>query len=72
MILIEPSANSLDVSETFLIENESTTTFQDPVKGSIQFYLPEAAGGKVERDHQFSGRHADPAGSRKDQREGCV
>jgi hypothetical protein len=47
MILIEPSANSLDVSETFLIENESTTTFLDPAKGSIQFYLPEAAGGKV-------------------------
>jgi hypothetical protein len=47
MILIEPSANSLDVSETFLIENESTTTFLDPAKGSIQFYLPEAANGKV-------------------------
>jgi hypothetical protein len=47
MILIEPSAASLDISETFLIENESTTTFQDPAKGSVQFYLPEAAGGKV-------------------------
>jgi hypothetical protein len=47
MILIEPNANSLDISETFLIENETTTTFQDPAKGSIQFYLPEAADGKV-------------------------
>jgi hypothetical protein len=47
MILIEPNANSLDISETFLIENESTTTFQDPAKGSVQFYLPEAANGKV-------------------------
>ena len=47
MILIEPSAKSLDISETFLIENESTTTYQDPQKGSIQFYLPEAADGKV-------------------------
>ena len=34
-------------SETFLIENETTTTFQDPAKGSVQFYLPEAADGKV-------------------------
>jgi hypothetical protein len=47
MILIEPGANSLEVSETFLMENETTTTFQDPVNGSAQFYLPEAAGGKV-------------------------
>jgi len=47
MILIEPGTNSLEVSETFLIENETTTTFQDSVKGSVQFYLPEAAGGKV-------------------------
>jgi hypothetical protein len=47
MILIEPSPASLDISETFLVENESTTTFQDPVKGSVQFYLPEAAGGKA-------------------------
>lgn len=47
MILIEPSAAALDISETFLIENETTTTFQDPVKGSIQFYLPDAAEGKA-------------------------
>jgi hypothetical protein len=47
MILIEPSATALDISETFLVENESTTTFQDPVNGSVQFYLPEAAGGKA-------------------------
>jgi hypothetical protein len=47
MILIEPSATSLDISETFLIENESTTTFQDPAKGSVQFYLPDSAGGNV-------------------------
>jgi len=47
MILIEPSATALDISETFLVENESTTTFQDPANGSVQFYLPEAAGGKA-------------------------
>ncbi len=47
MILIEPGAASLDISETFLIENESSTTFQDPANGSIRFYLPDAAEGKV-------------------------
>ncbi len=47
MILIEPSAASLDVSETFLVENETTTTFQDAKNGSVQFYLPKAADGKA-------------------------
>jgi hypothetical protein len=47
MILIEPGTSALDISETFLVENESTTTFQDPVNGSVQFYLPDAAGGKA-------------------------
>lgn len=47
MILIEPNANSLDVSETFLVENQTNTTYQDPANGSVQFYLPEAADGKA-------------------------
>jgi hypothetical protein len=47
IVLIEPTAKSLDISETFMIENESATTYQDPAKGSVQFYLPEAADGKV-------------------------
>ena len=47
MILIEPTAASLDIAETFLVENETATTFLDPAKGSVQFYLPEAAGGKA-------------------------
>ncbi len=48
MILVEPSEKSLDIAETFLLQNQTTTTFQDPVKGSVQFYLPEAADGKVQ------------------------
>ncbi len=47
MILIEPSAAKIDVSETFLLENESNSTYLDPAKGSVEFYLPEAADGKV-------------------------
>jgi hypothetical protein len=47
MILVEPNANSLNIGETFLIENETTMTYQDNAKGSVQFYLPEAAAGKV-------------------------
>jgi len=48
MVLIEPSAQSLEIAETFIMENDTATTFQDPAKGSVQFYLPETAGGKAE------------------------
>jgi hypothetical protein len=48
LILIEPSASALEVSETFLIRNESTTTFQDSSNGTAQFYPPKAAGDKVQ------------------------
>ncbi|MCU1340130.1 MAG: hypothetical protein JWO19_5711 [Bryobacterales bacterium] len=48
LILIEPTASALEVSETFLIRNESTTTFQDSSNGTAQFYPPKAAGDKVQ------------------------
>lgn len=48
MVLLEPTADALLVSETFLVDNKSKLTYQDPVKGSLQFYLPAAAGGKAQ------------------------
>jgi hypothetical protein len=47
LIMIEPSASALDISETFLIRNDSTTTFEDSSKGTAQFYPPKAAGDSV-------------------------
>jgi hypothetical protein len=46
MILLEPTAENVRVSETFLFDNKSNTTFSDPAKGSAQFYLPKNAEGK--------------------------
>lgn len=46
MILFEPSAENIRVSETFLFDNKTATTFNDPAKGSAQFYLPKNAEGK--------------------------
>jgi hypothetical protein len=43
LIVLQPSADKLQVSETFLIQNDSNTTYQDPARGAIQFYLPKAA-----------------------------
>jgi hypothetical protein len=48
LIMIEPSPTSLEISETFLIRNESTTTFQDSANGTAQFYPPKTAGDKVQ------------------------
>jgi len=48
LIMIEPSASALEISETFLIRNASTTTFQDVANGTAQFYPPKSAGDKVQ------------------------
>jgi hypothetical protein len=46
MVLIEPGAQALEIAETFIMQNDTATTFQNPATGSVQFYLPESAGGK--------------------------
>jgi hypothetical protein len=46
MVLLEPGTGDVGVSETVVFHNDGKTTFFDP-KGSFRFYLPPAAGGKV-------------------------
>ena len=48
MILIEPGPANLAISETFLCENQTQQTYSDPSKGSVQFYVPDAARGKIQ------------------------
>jgi hypothetical protein len=48
MVLIEPGASALQITEAVMSQNDTQTTFQDPANGSIQFYLPETAEGKVQ------------------------
>jgi hypothetical protein len=48
MLVIEPSANTVNVSETFLAQNQTNQTFLDNARGSIQFFVPEAARDKVQ------------------------
>ncbi len=47
MMLIEPSASSIAISENVIVENESTTTYNNPSVGSLRFFLPPAANGQV-------------------------
>ena len=46
MILLEPSADKVQVSETFLFDNKSQLTFSDPSNGSAQFFVPANAESK--------------------------
>jgi hypothetical protein len=48
LILLEPGADRLRVSETFVLGNDSNLTYNDPAKGSIQFFLPAATDGNAQ------------------------
>jgi hypothetical protein len=43
LLLIEPSTDQLHISETFLFNNTGTLTFADSAKGTVQFFVPDAA-----------------------------
>ena len=43
MLLFEPSAGQLTVSETYLFTNDGKTAWNDPEKGTLKFYLPAGA-----------------------------
>lgn len=48
LILLEPGADRLRISETFVLGNDSNLTYNDPAKGSIQFFLPPATDGNAQ------------------------
>ena len=43
MILFEPSAGQVAVSETYLFKNEGKTAWNDPDSGTLKFFLPPGA-----------------------------
>jgi hypothetical protein len=45
MVILEPGADLLRVSERFELQNDTQSTFEDSAKGSLQFYLPNGADG---------------------------
>lgn len=48
MILLEPTDSGIQVSETFLYNNQSVLTYSDPAKGSAEFYVPKDVTGKIQ------------------------
>lgn len=48
LVVLEPGEDGIKFNETFLVQNTGKTTLLDPVKGSVQFFLPkDAQGAKV-------------------------
>ena len=43
MILLEPGAGQMQVSETYLFTNEGKTAWNDPDSGTLKFFLPAGA-----------------------------
>jgi hypothetical protein len=48
MILFQPSGGQMTVNETYLLDNDGKTAWNDPDNGALHFYLPVAAKGKAE------------------------
>jgi hypothetical protein len=65
MILFQPGGGRMTVSETYLVENTGKITWFDPAAGTLPFYLPAAAAGKVEISATAPDGMAVPAPSAK-------
>lgn len=48
MIIFEPSANDLNVSQAAVVQNDTNTTFSNDGLGGLRFYLPPEAKGQVQ------------------------
>jgi hypothetical protein len=47
MVLFQPSGGQMTINETFLFENSGQTAWNDPGTGTLHFFLPLAAEGKM-------------------------
>ena len=47
MLVLEPTISQIAVNETVIVQNATTTTFNDQKLGGLQFFLPPASNGQV-------------------------
>ena len=50
MLLFEPSGGLMEINETYLFNNDGQTAWNDPGNGTLHFFLPLAAEGKVKAE----------------------
>ncbi len=55
MLVMEPNTSQLAVSETVIVQNDSTVTYNNDQLGALRFYLPAAANGQVRVSAQGPG-----------------
>jgi hypothetical protein len=47
IVILEPAGQQLGVTETYFFKNDGKTTYNDPKNGTLRFFAPNAAEGKV-------------------------
>jgi hypothetical protein len=47
VVMVQPTADGIRISEALLVENSTQLTFLDAAKGSIQFYVPSSRIGEL-------------------------
>ena len=50
MVLFQPAGGQMTVNETYLFENSGQTAWNDPGAGTLHFFLPPGAEGKVQAE----------------------
>jgi hypothetical protein len=50
MVLFQPGGGQMTVNETYLFDNPGQTAWNDPGTGTLHFFLPTAADGKVQAE----------------------
>jgi hypothetical protein len=68
MILFEPGGGQMTVNETYLYTNDGTTAWNDPDNGTLRFFVPGSASGKVQVNVTAPGGMPIPAAAQKTQR----
>jgi hypothetical protein len=48
MILFQPSGGQMTVNETYIVDNDGKTSWNDPAGGALHVWIPAAAKGKAE------------------------
>ena len=61
MVLFQPGGGQMTVNETYLFDNPGQTAWNDPGTGTLHFFLPAAAAGKVQA--QVTGPGSMPIGA---------
>jgi hypothetical protein len=50
LLFFDPGPNGLTINEAYLFTNDGKTAWNDPANGTLQFFLPPGANGKVRID----------------------